>query len=92
MDSKNKVSNNGTPSWWVSLIPVITLVGLMALVIRFFGADALVGGSQVAMSSHQCLASTRFCTAHHPATRTSSPSTSKFFESAESAGTGTVDS
>ena len=73
MDSKNKVSNNGTPSWWVSLIPVITLVGLMALVIRFFGADALVGGSQVA-------------------TRTSSPSTSKFFESAESAGTGTVDS
>ncbi len=38
-----------SPSWWVSLIPVITLVGLMALVIRFFGADALVGGSQVAL-------------------------------------------
>lgn len=49
MNSKHQFSNNGTPSWWVSLIPVITLVGLMALVIRFFGQDALAGGSQVAL-------------------------------------------
>lgn len=43
------MNRKDSPSWWVSLIPVIMLVGLMALVITFFGADALLGGSQVAL-------------------------------------------
>lgn len=45
----HQLSHSTTPSWWVSLIPVGVLVALMALVIKFFGADALSGGSQVAL-------------------------------------------
>ena len=37
------------PSWWVSLIPFIVLVAVLVLVIKAFGADALEGGSQVAL-------------------------------------------
>lgn len=37
------------PSWVVSLVPIAVLVALMALVIKYFGADALSGGSQVAL-------------------------------------------
>lgn len=37
------------PSWYVSLIPFIVLVATLVLVIRVFGADALSGGSQVAL-------------------------------------------
>lgn len=37
------------PSWWVSLIPVVFLVAIMAVVIRIFGADALGGASQLAL-------------------------------------------
>lgn len=37
------------PSWLVSLVPIGALVVLMALVIKYFGADALYGGSQVAL-------------------------------------------
>lgn len=37
------------PSWWASLIPFAVLVGLLFLVIKGFGADALDGGSQVAL-------------------------------------------
>lgn len=37
------------PSWWVSLIPFAVLILLMLFVIRFFGSDALDGGSQVAL-------------------------------------------
>ncbi len=37
------------PSWWVSLIPFAVLVGLLALVIRFYGADSLDGGSQTVL-------------------------------------------
>lgn len=37
------------PSWWVSLLPFVVLVGLLALVIRFYGADSLGGGSQTAL-------------------------------------------
>lgn len=44
-----RLSKKESPSWWVCLIPVGILVVLMALVIRFFGADALSGGSQVAL-------------------------------------------
>ena len=37
------------PSWWVSLIPFVVLVGILARVIRFYGADSLAGGSQTAL-------------------------------------------
>ncbi len=37
------------PSWYVSLIPFIVLVAALVLVIKGFGADALAGGSQVAL-------------------------------------------
>lgn len=39
----------GRPSWIVSLIPFIVLAGVMVVVIRIFGADSLLGGSQVAL-------------------------------------------
>ena len=37
------------PSWYVSLIPFIVLLAALVLVINGFGADALAGGSQVAL-------------------------------------------
>ena len=37
------------PSWIVSLIPFAVLVAILILVIKGFGADALSGGSQVAL-------------------------------------------
>ena len=37
------------PSWPVSLLPLAVLVAILFFVIRFFGADALAGGSQVAL-------------------------------------------
>lgn len=43
------LSKRETPSWPVSLIPVAVLVVLMFLVIRYFGGDALSGGSQVSL-------------------------------------------
>ena len=45
-----KIFNRGEkPSWCVSLIPFIVLVAVLVLVIKGFGADALSGGSQVAL-------------------------------------------
>ena len=45
-----KIFNRGEkPSWGVSLIPFIVLVAVLVLVIKGFGADALSGGSQVAL-------------------------------------------
>lgn len=41
--------NAGRPSWIVSLIPFAVLICAMAVVIRIFGADSLLGGSQVAL-------------------------------------------
>lgn len=38
-----------TPSWYVSLIPFLVLVALLVLVVKAYGADALAGGSQVAL-------------------------------------------
>lgn len=38
-----------TPSWWVSLIPFVVLVGILAVVIKEYGADSLAGGSQTAL-------------------------------------------
>ena len=37
------------PSWVVSLIPFAVLIATLVLVIKVFGADALEGGSQVAL-------------------------------------------
>ena len=37
------------PHWAVSLIPFLVLVAVLVLVIKGFGADALSGGSQVAL-------------------------------------------
>ena len=39
----------GDPHWAVSLIPFLVLIGTLVLVIKGFGADALSGGSQVAL-------------------------------------------
>ena len=39
------------PAAWVSAIPLAVLVGMLALVIRCFGSDAIVGGSQMALLS-----------------------------------------
>ena len=39
----------GEPHWAVSLIPFLVLIGTLVLVIKGFGADALAGGSQVAL-------------------------------------------
>lgn len=45
-----KIFNRGEkPSWGVSLIPFVALVAVLVLVIKGFGADALSGGSQVAL-------------------------------------------
>ena len=40
---------NGKPSWVVSMLPFVFLVALLVVVIKIFGADALEGGSQVAL-------------------------------------------
>ena len=40
---------NTTPHWAVSLIPFLVLMVTLILVIKGFGADALAGGSQVAL-------------------------------------------
>lgn len=37
------------PSWVVSLIPFVFLIAVLVVVIKVFGADALSGGSQVAL-------------------------------------------
>lgn len=37
------------PVWWVSLIPLVVLIASIFCVIRFFGADALEGASQVSL-------------------------------------------
>ena len=44
-----KLSRKESPSWIVSLVPIAVLVVLMAFVIRYFGADALSGASQLAL-------------------------------------------
>ena len=41
--------NRKFPHPLVSLIPVVTLIGLLIVVIAIFGSDSLSGGSQVAL-------------------------------------------
>ena len=42
-------SRGEKPSWMVSLIPFIFLISVLVVVIKVFGAEALSGGSQVAL-------------------------------------------
>ena len=42
-------SRGEKPSWLVSLIPFVFLIAILVIVIKVFGADALSGGSQVAL-------------------------------------------
>ncbi len=42
-------SRGEKPNWAVSLIPFVFLVAVLVVVIKVFGADALEGGSQVAL-------------------------------------------
>ena len=37
------------PSFWISIVPIVTLAILLAVVIFLKGADALDGGSQFAL-------------------------------------------
>lgn len=43
------MNDNRKIVWWVALIPFVVLVVTLFFVIRFFGADALGGASQVAL-------------------------------------------
>ena len=43
------MSDRKLPHPLVSLIPVIVLIGLLAVVIMLFGSDSLMGGSQIAL-------------------------------------------
>ncbi len=45
----NDSSKTREPSWIMAVVPLIVLVGILALVVRIFGADALTGASQVAL-------------------------------------------
>lgn len=45
----NNSSSEKKPSWGISLIPFAILVATLFFVIKFFGADSLAGGSQVAL-------------------------------------------
>ena len=42
-------SRGEKPSWCISLIPFVFLIAILVVVIKVFGADALSGGSQVAL-------------------------------------------
>lgn len=46
-----KQTDERLPSPWVSLIPLAVLTGLLYIVIRCFGGDAINGGSQIALLS-----------------------------------------
>ena len=39
----------GQTPLWIAIIPLVVLVAVLALVIKCFGADAIMGGSQVAL-------------------------------------------
>lgn len=44
-----KFNRGGQPSWGISLIPFLVLVAVLSVVIYIFGADALLGASQVSL-------------------------------------------
>jgi NhaC family Na+:H+ antiporter len=43
------MKENVVPHPLVSIIPVVVLIGLLAIVISLFGSDSLNGGSQIAL-------------------------------------------
>lgn len=43
--------NRKNPPAWLSAVPLVVLTGLLCLVIRCFGGDAIYGGSQIALLS-----------------------------------------
>ena len=43
------MTNRELPHPLIAIIPVVVLIGLLAIVITLFGADALSGGSQIAL-------------------------------------------
>ncbi|MBR5820220.1 MAG: sodium:proton antiporter, partial [Alistipes sp.] len=45
-----------TPNAWVAAIPLVVLTILFYLVIRCFGSDSIVGGSQIALLSASSVA------------------------------------
>lgn len=49
MTMRNNDDNIRIPSWTVSLIPIIFLIGVMVIVVRAFGTDALGGASQLSL-------------------------------------------
>ena len=42
-------SSGGNVPIWLALVPIVVLVAMLALVIKVFGADAIEGGSQIAL-------------------------------------------
>ena len=42
-------NTTSTPHPLVSMIPVVVLIGLLAIVIALFGSDSLSGGSQISL-------------------------------------------
>ena len=49
MKNNTAKKDERTPSWGLSLVPFVVLIAALFFVIRFFGADALDGASQVAL-------------------------------------------
>ena len=58
MKNQTNQAPAGTPSLWVSLIPLFLLICLLVVVIKAFGTDALGGGIQIALllASAVCVA------------------------------------
>ena len=64
MKLKNRLFRGGEMPVWLALIPIAVLVSMLALVIKVFGADAIEGGSQIALlvaSSVAALISVTIC-------------------------------
>ncbi len=54
--SKENRSREGLPPFWLALIPVIGLVGLLVVSIRLYGADSAYGPNQVALTGGAVIA------------------------------------
>ena len=49
MKQQNEHLKGEKVSIWLALIPIAVLVGMLSLVIKVFGADAIEGGSQISL-------------------------------------------
>ena len=49
MKQQNEYLKGEKVSIWLALIPIAVLVGMLSLVIKVFGADAIEGGSQISL-------------------------------------------